>query len=151
MPFISIWPIDRALLSANTPGQSGPGSDGNEGVLHIPGMSSSDCLVPYPGHLLGVSYPPTKVHSVYNTASADWVISVWVRLIGEIDVLKSVVLERNNWNQITVCKLFVSVVTWSHNCSLRIIVSYLKPYNWLQISCVRWEYIKPYCYLQSLA
>ena len=27
--FISIWPIDKALSGASTPGQSGPGSDGN--------------------------------------------------------------------------------------------------------------------------
>ena len=32
----SIWPIDRTLSSASTPGQSGPRSDSNEGVLHIP-------------------------------------------------------------------------------------------------------------------
>ena len=46
------------LSGAITPGQSGPGSDGNEGVLRIPqrssiaGTSSSDCLVSYPGHSL---------------------------------------------------------------------------------------------------
>ena len=40
------------------PGQSGPGSNGNEGVLHIPqgpsitGTSPSDCLLSYPGHSL---------------------------------------------------------------------------------------------------
>ena len=49
--FSSIWPIDRTLSSATTPGQSGPGNDGNEGLLHIPqsssitGTSLSDCLV----------------------------------------------------------------------------------------------------------
>ena len=49
----SILPIDRALSGANTPGQSGPGSNGNEGVLRIPqssstaGTSTSDCLVSY--------------------------------------------------------------------------------------------------------
>ena len=32
----SIWPIDRTLSSATTPDKSEPGSDGNEGVLHIP-------------------------------------------------------------------------------------------------------------------
>ena len=32
----SIWPIDRTFSSVTTPGQSGPGSDGNEGVLYIP-------------------------------------------------------------------------------------------------------------------
>ena len=50
-PFSSILPIDRALSGATTPGQSGPGSDGNEGVLRIPpnssitGTSALDCLV----------------------------------------------------------------------------------------------------------
>ena len=52
------------LSSATTPGQSGPGSDDNEGVLHIPqsssitGTSPSVCFVLYPGHSLrGGSYP----------------------------------------------------------------------------------------------
>ena len=34
--FSSIWPIDRALSGDANPGQSGPGSDVNEGVLRIP-------------------------------------------------------------------------------------------------------------------
>ena len=33
--FSSIWPINRALSGATTPGQSEPGSDGNDGLLHI--------------------------------------------------------------------------------------------------------------------
>ena len=61
----SIWPIDRVkkkISSATNPGQSEPGSNGNEVVLHVPqnsktGVSSSDCLVSYPGHSLGVFYP----------------------------------------------------------------------------------------------
>ena len=59
MYFSFIWPIDKTLLGATTPGQSGPGSNGNEEVLHIPQSfsitktSPSDCLVSYPGHLLG--------------------------------------------------------------------------------------------------
>ena len=54
----SIRPIDRNLSCATTSGQSGPESDGSEGVSHIPlsssitGDSPSDCLVWYPGHLL---------------------------------------------------------------------------------------------------
>ena len=49
--FGSTWPIDRSLSGATTTGQSGSGSDGNEGVLCIPqsssitGTSPSDCLV----------------------------------------------------------------------------------------------------------
>ena len=48
-----------ALSGANTPGQSGPGSNGNEGVPinpqgpSITGTSPSDCLVSYPGNSLG--------------------------------------------------------------------------------------------------
>ena len=63
----SMWPIDRTLSSATTPGQSGPGSDGNEGVVRIPqnssinGTSPSDCLLSYPGHLLGESYPTARM------------------------------------------------------------------------------------------
>ena len=51
-------PQTGTLSGATTPGQSGHGSDGNEGVLRIPqisstaGTSPSDCLVSYPGHSL---------------------------------------------------------------------------------------------------
>ena len=54
----SIWPTDRTLSDVTIPNQSGPGSDSNEGVLHIPqsssitGASPSDCLMSYPWHLL---------------------------------------------------------------------------------------------------
>ena len=61
------------LSGATIPSQSGPGGNGNEGVLHIPqnssitGTSPSNCLVSYPGHSLeGV------LQSVYSTAPADW-------------------------------------------------------------------------------
>ena len=59
----SICPIDRILLGVTTLGQSGPGSDGNEGVFQnrqrssITEASPSDYLMLYPGHLLvGGSY-----------------------------------------------------------------------------------------------
>ena len=53
--FSSIGTIDGTLSGPTTPGQSEPGINGNEGVLHIPqnssitGTSPSDCLVSYPG------------------------------------------------------------------------------------------------------
>ena len=46
-------------ISDTIPGQSGPGSNGNEGVLCIPqsssitGTSPSNCLVSYLGHSFG--------------------------------------------------------------------------------------------------
>ena len=38
--FSSIWPIDKTLFDANSPGHSRPGSDSNEGELRIPQSSS---------------------------------------------------------------------------------------------------------------
>ena len=76
MHFSSIWLLDRSLSGATTPSQSGPGSDGNKGVLRIPqsssitGTSLSDCLVSYLEHLLSVVYPSAEVQSVYFTAPA---------------------------------------------------------------------------------
>ena len=75
----SFWPVDRILSDATAPGQSGPGSDGSEGVLNIlqsssiTGASVSDCLVSYPGHsLVEGSYPSAEIQSVYSVAPADW-------------------------------------------------------------------------------
>ena len=59
----SIWRIDWPQSDATTQGQSGPESDGNEGVLRVPQSSSntrtssSDCLESYPVHSLGESLP----------------------------------------------------------------------------------------------
>ena len=67
------------LSGATTPGQGGPGSDGNEGVLRIPqssstaGTSPSDCS----GHSLGGSYPSAEKQSVYSTAPTDWAIDLF--------------------------------------------------------------------------
>ena len=65
----------RAPSGAIIPGRSGPGSNGREGVLRIPqissitGTSPSDCFVSYPGHELEVgSYTSAEVLSVYSTA-----------------------------------------------------------------------------------
>ena len=54
----SIWSIDRTQSNAATLGQLRPGSNGNEGVIHIllnskTGVSTSDCLISYPGLSLG--------------------------------------------------------------------------------------------------
>ena len=67
---------------AITPGQSRTWGDGNEEVLRIlqtssiTGISPSDCLVSYPGHSLGESYPWAEKQSVYSTAQAVWVPSM---------------------------------------------------------------------------
>ena len=80
MLFSSIWRIDRTLSDATIPGQSRPGSDGTEEVLLILQTSStaeaspSNCLVSYPGHSFGKSYPSAEMQSMYSTVPADWAI-----------------------------------------------------------------------------
>ena len=59
-----------------TTNEDGPGSDSNEGVVHIPqsskaGTSPLDCLVSYPGHSSRGSYPFAEMQVVYSTAPAD--------------------------------------------------------------------------------
>ena len=60
--FSSICLLDRTISCATTSAESGPGSDGNKGVLCIPQSSiiteasPSDCLMLYPGHSLEGSY-----------------------------------------------------------------------------------------------
>ena len=85
--FSSIWPIDRTLSGATTPGQSRPGSDGNNGVLCIPqissttGISPSDCLVSYPGHLLEVVLPLCREAVGVFYSPFDWVMKPFNRML----------------------------------------------------------------------
>ena len=77
MSNIYICSIVRTLSSATTPGQSGPGNNGNEGVLLIPqssmtGASLSDCIMSYPAHLFGGFYPSAEMQSVYSTTLPNW-------------------------------------------------------------------------------
>ena len=75
----SIWPTDQTLSGATIPGPSGPGSDGNEGLLHVLQSSRDwaslpDGLISYSWHSLEESYPSAEMLLVYFTASADWVV-----------------------------------------------------------------------------
>ena len=72
-----IWPIDRTVSGATTLTQSGPGCNGNEGVLLVPQISKaeaspSDGLMSYLGHSLGSSYPSAEMQLVYSIAPGDW-------------------------------------------------------------------------------
>ena len=65
-------------IGATIPGHSGPGSDGNKGVLRIPqsssitGTSPSDCLVSYLGHSLREeNYLFAEKQLVYSTTPAN--------------------------------------------------------------------------------
>ena len=70
-------------------GQSGPGSDGNEGVLRIPqsssiaGTSLSNCLVSYPEHSLGGVLPLCReaVGVFYSPSRLGKRLVVWTPLL----------------------------------------------------------------------
>ena len=75
------------LSDVTNPDQSGPGSDGNEGVLCIPqcsgitGSSPFDYLVPYPGHSFGGILSLCR-DAVYVFCSHSWLdqLHLMVRL-----------------------------------------------------------------------
>ena len=73
--------MDRTQSGITTPGQSGPGNDGNKGILCIPqgssitGASPLDCFVLYPRHSLGEFYPFVEMQSVYSAVPADWTLN----------------------------------------------------------------------------
>ena len=70
--FNSIYPINRTLSGATIPGQSGPGSDDNEGVPRIPqtskitGTAPSDRLM---------SHPEQK-YCVKQVQTAYWTLAI---------------------------------------------------------------------------
>ena len=66
-------PLIGPISCATTPGQSGPGSDGNKGVLRIP-QSSSRLFSVISWTLVGGggSYSSAEKQLVYSTAPADW-------------------------------------------------------------------------------
>ena len=70
--FSFIWPIDRTLSGATTPGQNVLGSDSNERILRIPQSSSitefspSDCLVSYKVTRWEGELTPMQKCSQYN-------------------------------------------------------------------------------------
>ena len=77
--FSSIWPIDRTLSDITTPGQSWPGSDGNEWYSAFP---KTPALLEPPDRIVlchiqdtssgGWSYSSAEMPSVYSTAPAEW-------------------------------------------------------------------------------
>ena len=66
-----MWPTDVTLTGSTTPDQSGPKSNGNEGVLHRTGTSPSDTVVSYQGHLFfcGAGRGATPLLEILSTSS----------------------------------------------------------------------------------
>ena len=93
----SIWPIDRTLSSATTPGQSRPRGNCHKKLLHILHSSNtgglpSDCLVSYLRYL----YPSAEIQMVYSQTLANWpvgceipgsLVTIWILLTGFISMI----------------------------------------------------------------
>ena len=73
----SIWPIDRTLTDVTTQSQSGPGSNGNDWVLHIPQSSSIRLFslitriliyggIPFSRDAVGVFYSPSGLEYLWE-------------------------------------------------------------------------------------
>ena len=87
----SIWPIDKNLSGATSPGQSGPGSNRKNRILHIRkifkgGVSLSVSVMSYPGNSLGGGFwPSSEMQSVYlqlhptelSNFMGRWLIIFW--------------------------------------------------------------------------
>ena len=77
----SIWPIDGTLSCSTTLGQSWPGSNINERVLHIPQISSFRWFHVITRTLVrvrGWSYSLCRDTVGYSTAPADSANIIWV-------------------------------------------------------------------------
>ena len=68
----SIRPIDRTLSVVTTPGQSGPKSNGNERVHHIPHCSLTMSYFGVTSRTLIGSCPSAEMQLVYSTFPAGW-------------------------------------------------------------------------------
>ena len=123
------------LSGATTPGQSGPGSDGNEGVLRIAGTLPSDCLVSYQDTRWG-GFTPLQRSSRYILGK-NWEVKRWrlhvcrakviYRWSAEIEMYKIC----SEWvsKRILVLVLMVTVVT-SHTTTListRLLIIFTQP------------------------
>ena len=105
----SIWPIDRTRSFATTPGQSGTGSNVNEGVLYMPQIFKtrslpSDCLMSYRGHsLVGVLlFCRYAVSVFYSPGQLGWVTSLMKSLLGHctryhLDIMKTEKFMKKNF------------------------------------------------------
>ena len=91
-------------------GQSGPGSNGNERVLHIPQSSRTeasplDGLVSYPGNLLGKVLPLCKdaVGVFYSSSQLGWKLLVFdSKYLKPFNCIQAI--NSNIRNHLTVCK-----------------------------------------------
>ena len=155
--FSSIWPIDRTLSGST---HSGPEWTWErwKRVSHIPqsssitGASLSDCLMSYPIHLLGESYPSAEKQTVYSTALANWAKSTPQPAFKAFLENKVIYCAISNWMIILWCqrsggKPFLKIIHisdktetvikssfvfyFSLNRSINVIMDYSRIYFWI--------------------
>ena len=98
MPNSSIWPIDRTLSDATTPGQSEPESNGKERALHI---SQSSRLEP--------RYPMVLCHIQDTRCGGVFLLLITIKLHLFLWVLfENVTFKASNEKILTVFLIFVT-------------------------------------------
>ena len=78
LKFSFIWPIDRTLSGTTTPIQSGPGSNGNEGMLCIPQSSSFTGTLPSDGVVLYLGHSLDRVLPIYKDSVGVFYSPSWL-------------------------------------------------------------------------
>ena len=138
---IFVWPINWTLLSFSTPDQNDPGSNDNEGALHIPQSSKvraspSDGLMSYTGHSLMWSYSNAEMQSVYSAAPADWLVC----LCG-----KEIWLKNENW----LCEINIEGShLWVRPCFSNSVPPCLVRLTWMDFEIGgKWPY--SFCFMES--
>ena len=133
MLFSSIWTIDRTLSGVTTPGQSGPGSDGNEVALCFPqssnitGTSPSDCLVslqdtrcgegvvPLCRDAVGVFYSPRRLGKKVILTQYIYIYIYWIRIFRNRNTSTKIIVNNDLviW-YILLYKIHILNISWSY-------------------------------------
>ena len=130
----SIWPINRTLSGVTTPSQSRHGSDGKEGVPHIPqnssitGASPSDLFYVISGHSLGAVL--LLCRDIHKNTRNHLTVCKWITnksyMYIHLTVCKQMIdvtgllLHNNSWKHFIVFKQVTDRIfvlnrnTWNH-------------------------------------
>ena len=120
------------LSGASTRGQSGPGSDGNEGALDIPQSSSinrtlqSDCLVSYLRRPLVWNLNPLQtfnryillitivnIYIVLSIPVKCWSLIYMFSIIYTCSIKILIMIKYGDMNQVTFCQSrYISIMLW---------------------------------------
>ena len=132
--------MDRTLSGATTPGESRPGSDGNEVIVcisqscSITGILPSDCLVSYTGHSLGVVLPFCREAAgvFYSSSRLGKVLVCFLKQLISIYTLFTLSFCLNFRDKVSILKIAKSLVIYSQGAT-KIFPVELYKFQWIFI------------------